>query len=89
MKWDYESVIATSRVFCVLVPKGRKSIARRRKPLETGHDHIAEPQRGESRVDMESTPSQVGISDFLELIYRRVAAVVHAINDFQGLTLSS
>ena len=36
MKWDCESVIATSRVFCVLVPKGRKSIARRRKPLETG-----------------------------------------------------
>ena len=76
------------RVLC-LSPKGTKVNSQGRKPLETGHDHIAEPQRGESRMDMESTPSQVGISDFPELIYRRIATVVHAIDDFQGLTLSS
>jgi hypothetical protein len=31
-----ESPIVTSSVFCLPVPTGRQSIARRRKPLETG-----------------------------------------------------
>ena len=72
-------------MFWVPVPKGRQSIARGVSPW-TGQDYIPEPQRGDRRVELKSTPRAGGIGYFTELICRRVADEVNGIGDFSRFT---